>query len=148
MRQQMVERAIALQGTCTGESCAPFSELIPAGEHGVGIGKRVRQVLKDEHRSADAGPQMYLRSELGDGTIAVMKTLKNALDPHGIMNPGKVSNSPVAQVAELTGRHVAVPRLDYIDWSYTLTRRTSNICICQAHQPAFQAHAYYPAQFV
>jgi FAD/FMN-containing dehydrogenase len=36
--------------------------------------------------------QIYLRSELGDGTIAVMKTLKNALDPRGIMNPGKVSH--------------------------------------------------------
>jgi hypothetical protein len=33
---------------------------------------------------------MYLRKELGDGTIEVMKTLKDALDPHGIMNPGKV----------------------------------------------------------
>lgn len=35
---------------------------------------------------------MYLRKELGDGTIRVMKTLKNALDPRGIMNPGKVSD--------------------------------------------------------
>lgn len=34
---------------------------------------------------------MYLRSELGDGTLKVMKTLKDALDPKGIMNPGKVS---------------------------------------------------------
>lgn len=66
------------------------------------------------HDGADALQQMYLRSELGDGTIAVMKTLKNALDPHGIMNPGKVSDSPVAQVAELTWCLVAVPRLDYI----------------------------------
>lgn len=57
---RMVERAISLDGTCTGE-------------HGVGIGKR-----------------MYLRSELGDGTLAVMKTLKKALDPRGIMNPGKL----------------------------------------------------------
>ncbi|WWC65525.1 uncharacterized protein I303_108143 [Kwoniella dejecticola CBS 10117] len=57
---RMVKRAIALQGTCTGE-------------HGVGIGKRE-----------------YLPLELGEGTIAVMKQLKNALDPKGIMNPGKV----------------------------------------------------------
>ena len=35
--------------------------------------------------------KMYLRDELGDGTIEVMKTLKDALDPRGIMNPGKVS---------------------------------------------------------
>lgn len=34
--------------------------------------------------------QMYLRKELGDGTLGVMKTLKIALDPKGIMNPGKV----------------------------------------------------------
>ena len=34
--------------------------------------------------------QMFLRKELGDGTVEVMKTLKDALDPHGIMNPGKV----------------------------------------------------------
>jgi hypothetical protein len=64
---------------------------------------------------ADALLQMYLRSELGDGTIAVMKTLKDALDPHGIMNPGKVRVSPIAQVAELIRCLVAVPRLDYID---------------------------------
>ncbi|KAL7423822.1 D-lactate ferricytochrome c oxidoreductase [Cryptotrichosporon argae] len=57
---RMVERAIALDGTCTGE-------------HGVGIGKRG-----------------FLRAELGDGTIGVMKTLKDALDPKGIMNPGKL----------------------------------------------------------
>ncbi|KAK1927369.1 FAD-linked oxidase-like protein [Papiliotrema laurentii] len=59
---RMVERAIALDGTCTGE-------------HGVGIGKKI-----------------YLRSELGDGTLNVMRTVKNALDPKGIMNPGKVSD--------------------------------------------------------
>jgi len=34
---------------------------------------------------------MYLKSELGEGTLGVMKTLKNALDPRGIMNPGKAS---------------------------------------------------------
>ncbi|WWC73383.1 uncharacterized protein I206_107350 [Kwoniella pini CBS 10737] len=57
---RMVKRAIALQGTCTGE-------------HGVGIGKRE-----------------FLPLELGEGTIAVMKQLKNTLDPKGIMNPGKL----------------------------------------------------------
>jgi D-lactate dehydrogenase (cytochrome) len=44
---------------------------------------------------------MYLRNELGDGTLKVMKTLKNALDPRGIMNPGKVSLSWV-------GRYVGI----------------------------------------
>ena len=42
------------------------------GEHGIGIGKR-------EH----------LEKELGDG-IQIMRQLKNALDPHNVMNPGKV----------------------------------------------------------
>ncbi|WVW86547.1 hypothetical protein I302_108596 [Kwoniella bestiolae CBS 10118] len=60
---RMVERAIKLQGTCTGE-------------HGVGIGKRD-----------------YLPLELGEGTLGVMRQLKNTLDPKGIMNPGKVSFS-------------------------------------------------------
>lgn len=71
-----MERAQALQGTCTGE-------------HGVGIGKRVCKVLSSMS-NADVRQQMYLRKELGDGTLGVMKTLKKALDPRGIMNPGKV----------------------------------------------------------
>ncbi|KAG8738975.1 hypothetical protein FRC10_006307 [Ceratobasidium sp. 414] len=56
---RMVERAIALEGTCTGE-------------HGVGIGKR-----------------KYLYEELGEGTVELMKTVKMAIDPLNIMNPGK-----------------------------------------------------------
>ncbi|MEE2956287.1 MAG: FAD-linked oxidase C-terminal domain-containing protein [Pseudomonadota bacterium] len=42
------------------------------GEHGIGIGKRE-----------------YLEKELGEG-IQIMRQLKNALDPHNVMNPGKV----------------------------------------------------------
>ncbi|QRV75424.1 FAD-binding domain-containing protein [Ceratobasidium sp. AG-Ba] len=57
---RMVERAIALEGTCTGE-------------HGVGIGKRD-----------------YLYEELGEGTVELMKTVKMAIDPLNIMNPGKL----------------------------------------------------------
>ncbi|KAH8080004.1 FAD-linked oxidase-like protein [Filobasidium floriforme] len=57
---RMVDRAIALGGTCTGE-------------HGVGVGKKG-----------------YLRRELGDGTVEVMKRLKRAMDPKGILNPGKL----------------------------------------------------------
>ncbi|WVQ83429.1 hypothetical protein IAT38_005570 [Cryptococcus sp. DSM 104549] len=56
----MVERAIRLDGTCTGE-------------HGVGIGK--------------IG---YLPLELGNGTVNLMETVKRSLDPYDLMNPGKI----------------------------------------------------------
>ncbi|EIW51562.1 uncharacterized protein TRAVEDRAFT_61639 [Trametes versicolor FP-101664 SS1] len=57
---RMVKRAIALDGTCTGE-------------HGVGMGKRA-----------------YLYEELGEGTVELMKTIKNAVDPLNLFNPGKL----------------------------------------------------------
>jgi D-lactate dehydrogenase (cytochrome) len=56
----IAETAIAMDGTCTGE-------------HGIGQGKRA-----------------YLRKELGDDAVDVMVAIKTALDPLGIMNPGKV----------------------------------------------------------
>jgi D-lactate dehydrogenase (cytochrome) len=55
----MVARAIAMDGTCTGE-------------HGIGLGK--------------IG---YLVDELGEA-VDVMRSIKTALDPHGLMNPGKI----------------------------------------------------------
>jgi D-lactate dehydrogenase (cytochrome) len=58
--KRMVQRAQGMGGTCTGE-------------HGIGLGK-----LK------------HMRREHGDSAIEVMKTIKLALDPHNIMNPGKV----------------------------------------------------------
>ncbi|KAF8991636.1 FAD-linked oxidase-like protein [Cyathus striatus] len=57
---RMVERAIELDGTCTGE-------------HGVGIGKKE-----------------YLIDELGLGTVELMKKIKKAIDPLGLFNPGKL----------------------------------------------------------
>jgi hypothetical protein len=51
-----------------------FMRFIPGtGEHGVGIGKKE-----------------FLVEELGEGTVGLMKTIKRAIDPLGIMNPGKV----------------------------------------------------------
>jgi D-lactate dehydrogenase (cytochrome) len=55
----IVERAIALEGTATGE-------------HGVGIGKR--SLVAAQHGAA----------------LAVMRQIKEVLDPNGILNPGKI----------------------------------------------------------
>ena len=58
--QRVVERAIAMEGTCTGE-------------HGIGLGKR-----------------QYLPLEHGDVAVDVMRAIKQALDPHNRLNPGKI----------------------------------------------------------
>ncbi|MGA8052210.1 MAG: FAD-linked oxidase C-terminal domain-containing protein [Burkholderiales bacterium] len=58
--RRLVERALAMEGTCTGE-------------HGVGLGK-----------------QESLRAELGEEAISVMRDIKHVLDPENLMNPGKV----------------------------------------------------------
>ena len=60
----LVERALALDGTSTGE-------------HGVGLGK-----------------QAYMLREHGPGALALMRRLKATLDPKGILNPGKVLDLP------------------------------------------------------
>ena len=56
---RLVERALAMDGTCTGE-------------HGIGIGK-----------------QDWLVAELGDA-VDVMRSLKRAIDPANLFNPGKI----------------------------------------------------------
>ena len=60
LSEQMVQRAIRLGGTCTGE-------------HGIGL-----------HKIG------YLVDEAGAGAVAVMRSIKRALDPLNIMNPGKI----------------------------------------------------------
>jgi D-lactate dehydrogenase (cytochrome) len=60
LSEQMVQRAIRLGGTCTGE-------------HGIGL-----------HKIG------YLVEEAGTGAVDVMRAIKRALDPLNIMNPGKV----------------------------------------------------------
>ncbi len=56
----LVARALELEGTCTGE-------------HGIGLHK-----------------MGFLVDETGAGAVDMMRTLKRALDPHNILNPGKI----------------------------------------------------------
>ena len=60
LNQKLVSRALRLGGTCTGE-------------HGIGLHK-----------------MDFLRDEAGEGAVDMMRTIKRALDPHNIMNPGKI----------------------------------------------------------
>jgi len=62
LSQRLVERALAMDGTCTGE-------------HGVGQGK-----------------MKYLLAEHGEPALAAMRAIKRTLDPLDIMNPGKIVN--------------------------------------------------------
>jgi D-lactate dehydrogenase (cytochrome) len=57
---RLVQRAIAMEGTCTGE-------------HGVGQGK-----------------MKYLAQELGEPALEAMRMIKRAFDPDNLMNPGKI----------------------------------------------------------
>ena len=58
--ERLVERALAMDGTCTGE-------------HGIGQGK-----------------MKYMAAEHGEPALAAMRAIKRAFDPLDIMNPGKI----------------------------------------------------------
>ncbi len=60
LNERLVQRALAMGGTMTGE-------------HGVGLGK-----------------QKYMQAQHGAGALAVMRAIKQALDPENLMNPGKL----------------------------------------------------------
>lgn len=58
--ERLISRALEMGGTCTGE-------------HGIGVGKIP-----------------YLVRELGNDAVSLMRSIKTAVDPLGLMNPGKV----------------------------------------------------------
>jgi D-lactate dehydrogenase (cytochrome) len=62
LNDRLVRRAIAMDGTCTGE-------------HGVGYGK-----------------SPFLELEHGAAGVALMRAIKSALDPADLFNPGKVAH--------------------------------------------------------
>jgi D-lactate dehydrogenase (cytochrome) len=60
LNHALVSRALRMEGTCSGE-------------HGIGLHK-----------------MDFLVTEAGTGAVALMRTIKQALDPHNILNPGKI----------------------------------------------------------
>ena len=60
VNERMVHRAIAMDGTCTGE-------------HGIGLHK-----------------MDFLIHETGEDAVDMMRSIKHALDPNNIFNPGKI----------------------------------------------------------
>jgi len=66
LNRRLIHRALEMGGTCTGE-------------HGVGYGKL--EFMRDEH---------------GEAALTMMRTIKQALDPDDIFNPGKLVPPPAA----------------------------------------------------
>ena len=60
VNHRLIQRTLAAGGSCTGE-------------HGIGVGKK-----------------KYLEKQYGAGAVEMMRTIKRAMDPLNIMNPGKV----------------------------------------------------------
>ncbi|MEQ1818655.1 MAG: FAD-linked oxidase C-terminal domain-containing protein [Terricaulis sp.] len=60
LNDRLVQRALDMDGTCTGE-------------HGIGLGK-----------------QEWLVRELGEDGVDMMRSIKKALDPKNLFNPGKI----------------------------------------------------------
>ena len=60
LNHKLVARALSMGGTCSGE-------------HGIGLHK-----------------MGFLIDEAGQGAVQMMRTIKKALDPQNIMNPGKI----------------------------------------------------------
>jgi glycolate oxidase len=58
--EEIVDETIRLGGTVTGE-------------HGVGLAKKA-----------------FIKKQLGEGSYELMKSIKRALDPQGLLNPGKI----------------------------------------------------------
>ena len=70
LNRRLVQRAMDMQGTCTGE-------------HGVGLHK-----------------MEFMLAEHGSDALDVMASLKQALDPNNILNPGKILPPSARPIAE------------------------------------------------
>jgi glycolate oxidase len=75
----MVEETLRRGGTITGE-------------HGVGLAKR-----------------RYLRQQLGDASYTLLRMIKQTLDPHGLLNPGKIFDPADAPAILFESRPAGIP---------------------------------------